>query len=298
MKPAHLKESISDKLFHALNTLFLLIAFMLVALPILNVIASSLSSPADVITGRVKIWPVNFTTYAYQEVFSSSKLIIGYRNSLIYMVVGTSINVIMTVMAAYPLSRSDLVGRNVITKIFVFTMIFSAPLIPTYLNIRALGMIDSIWAMVIPGAINVHNMIIARTFFQNSIPEGMIEAAELDGASDLKVLFLLVLPLSKAVLAVLVLFYAVGIWNSYFDAMIYLNSEGKFPLQLVLRDILSNARQIEEMMNVTAEQSQRLAIVEVMKYAIIVFGSLPVIVLYPFVQKYFVKGVMIGSVKG
>jgi ABC-type glycerol-3-phosphate transport system permease component len=204
----------------------------------------------------------------------------------------------MTIMVAYPLSRPDFIGRNIITKLFVFTMIFTAPLIPTYLNIRNLGMLDKIWAVTIPGAISVYNMIIARTFFQNSIPDEMIKAAELDGASDIQIIFMIILPLSKAVLAVLVLFYAVGHWNAYFDAMIYFNSQSKFPLQLALRDILSNARAIENMTNISMEQSMRLATVEVMKYAIIVFGSLPVICLYPFVQKYFVKGVMIGSLKG
>jgi ABC-type glycerol-3-phosphate transport system permease component len=204
----------------------------------------------------------------------------------------------MTVMAAYPLSRPDFVGRGPIIKLFIFTMIFSAPLIPTYLNIRNLKMLDTIWAVTVPGAISVYNMIIARTFFQTTIPDEMIKAAELDGASDIQILFLLVLPLSKAVLAVLILFYAVSHWNAYFDAMIYFSTQSKFPLQLALRDILGNITAIENMANASAEQSIRLATVEVMKYAIIVFGSLPVVLLYPFIQKYFVKGVMIGSMKG
>jgi len=203
------------------------------------------------------------------------------------------------VIIAYPLSRKDFIGRKGITGLFVFTMIFTAPLIPTYLNIKNLGLLDSFWVMVIPGAISVYNMIIARTFFQNTIPVELFEAAELDGASDLQVLKNVVLPLSKPILAVLVLYYAVGHWNAYFDGMIYLNTESKFPLQVVLRNILASVQMIEQMVgSVTLQDAQRLAYVEVMKYAIIVFGSIPVILLYPFVQKYFVKGVMIGSVKG
>lgn len=294
----HLKDSRADHVFYLLNYCFLCACMMIVATPLLNVIAQSLSSPRAVIAGRVTFWPVEFSTMAYREVFRSKLLIDGYKNSIVYTTVGTCINIVMTVMAAYPLSRPDFVGRNIITKLFVFTMIFTAPLIPTYLNIRNLGMLDKIWAITVPGAISVYNMIIARTFFQNSIPDEMIKAAELDGADDIQIIFMIILPLSKAVLAVLVLFYAVGHWNAYFDAMIYFNSQSKFPLQLALRDILSNAGAIENMTNISIEQSMRLATVEVMKYAIIVFGSLPVICLYPFIQKYFVKGVMIGSLKG
>lgn len=294
----YLKESKSDSAFHIINTLFLFVCFVIVAVPLLNVVAQSLSSSREVIAGRVGIWPVGFHVEAYKEILKSSTLLNGYKNSIYYTILGTIINITMTVIAAYPLSRKDFVGRNIFTALFVFTMIFSAPLIPTYLNIRNLGMIDTVWAMVIPGAISVYNMIIARTFFQSNIPDEMIEAAELDGASDIQVFFQLILPLSKSVIAVLVLYYAVAHWNAYFDAYIYLNSERKLPLQVVLRNVLSNAAMIEEMANASAEQNMRLAMIEVLKYAIIVFGSIPVICLYPFVQKHFVKGVMIGSLKG
>ena len=204
----------------------------------------------------------------------------------------------MTILAAYPLSVKDFVGRGIFTGLFVFTMIFSAPLIPTFLNIEELGLLDSIWVMVLPGAISVYNLIIARTFFQNTIPDEMVEAARLDGADDICVLTKLVLPLSKSILAVLVLYYAIAHWNSYFDAYIYLSSEDKFTLQVVLRNIMSTAAALQEMADATVDQSKRAAMIEVLKYAVIVFGSLPVIALYPFVQKHFVKGVMIGSLKG
>ena len=295
----HIKESRSDVIFHVCNTILLLLCFIIVAVPLLNVLASSLSTPNAVVTGKVGIWPVGWNIDAYIQIFQSRMLLTGYADSILYTVVGTVINIVMTVMAAYPMATKKFVGRNVFTGLFVFTMIFSAPLIPTYLNIRDLGLIDSMWALVLPGAISVYNMIIARTYFQNSIPEEMLEAAGLDGANDTQILLRLVLPLSKSIIAVLTLYYAVSHWNSYFDPYIYLNSEEKFTLQVVLRNIMSTAAALQEMTDtISADQSQRAALIEVLKYAIIVFGSLPVILLYPFVQKHFVKGVMIGSLKG
>lgn len=298
MQLGHLKKSWADRLFSVVNTCLLIFALLIVALPILYVIAQSLSTPQEVIAGRVLFWPRRITLIAYKEIFRSKMLLSGYKNSIIYTFTGTVVNVVMTVMCAYPLSRKDFVGRKQIMWLFVFTMIFSAPLIPSFINVRNLKMLNTIWAIIIPGAISAYNMVIARTFFMSNIPDEMIEAADLDGASDMQILIKLVLPLSKVVIAVLVLFYAVGHWNSYFDAFIYLNSEDKLPLQVILRNILANAKMIEEMADATVEQSERLALVEVLKYAVIVFGSLPVLILYPFVQKYFVKGIMIGSVKG
>lgn len=297
-KKSHLNESRGDRVFHIINILFLLLCFVVIAIPLLNVISQSVSSPKAVIAGRVSIWPVDFNFDAYKQIFKNALLLRGYLNSILYTVLGTAINLVLTVMAAYPLSRKDFAGRNIFMGMFVFCMVFTSPLIPVYLNIKDFGMLNSIWAMVIPGAISVYNMIIARTFFQNSIPDEMFEAAELDGASDITILLRMVLPLSKSILAVLVLFYAVGHWNAYFDGLIYLSSQEKFPLQVVLRNILNNAAALSEMSNAGGDQSQNLALVEVLKYAIIVFGSLPVLILYPFVQKHFVKGVMIGSVKG
>ena len=287
-----------NKCFHIVNTLFLALCFLLIALPIMNVIASSLSTPSAVIRGQVRFFPRGFNIDAYQQIFTNRMLLTGYRNSLIYTLLGTCINIVMRVMAAYPLSVRDFVGRKVFASLFVFVMIFTAPLIPTYLNVKNLKLLDTMWALILPGAISVYNMIIARTYFQNSIPGEMLESARLDGCDDIKVLTRMVLPLSKSIMAVLVLYYAVAHWNSYFDAFIYLSSDTKFTLQVVLRNIMSSAKALEEMSNVTMEQSMRAANVEVLKYAVIVFGSIPLIVLYPFVQKHFVKGVMIGSVKG
>lgn len=292
------KRSVGEWGFHICNSLILFIAFILVAAPLLNVIASSFSEPAAIIKGKVGLWPVGFNIEAYKQIMSSKMLLTGYKNSIVYTILGTAVNIFMTVMAAYPLSVKDFAGRKAITALFVFSMIFTAPLIPTYLNIQSLGLLDSVWAMVLPGAISVYNLIIARTFFQNSISEEMLDAARIDGADDITIMVKMVLPLSKSIIAVLVLYYAVYHWNSYFDAYIYLTSENKLTLQVVLRNIMSTAAGLQEMASVTADQSQRAAMIEVLRYAIIVFGSLPVIMLYPFVQKHFVKGVMIGAVKG
>lgn len=292
------KISSSDKVFYIINSIVLTFCFLLVLFPLLNVISSSFSDSSYVVTGKVSFFPKGFNFEAYTQIFRSKMLLTGYKNSIIYTIVGTFINIAMTIMAAYPLSRKDFVGRNFFASMFVFTMIFTSPLIPSYLNIKSLGMLDSVWALVLPGAISTYNMIIARTFFQNNIPDEMIEAARLDGADDLKVLTKLVLPLSKAIIAVLVLYYAVAHWNSYFNAFIYLSTDSKFPLQVVLRNIMSTADSLRELVDISVDQSKRIALIEVMKYAVIVVGSIPVIAIYPFVQKHFVKGVMVGSVKG
>ncbi|MBO6239712.1 MAG: carbohydrate ABC transporter permease [Butyrivibrio sp.] len=287
----------SNTVFYICNTIFLLFCFLIVVFPLLNVVSSSFSSPAAVSRGQVGLLPKGFNLEVYKLIFSNNMLLMGYRNSIIYTFVGTVFNIVLTIMAAYPLAVKDFVGRKVISMLFVFVMIFSAPLIPTYLNVKELHLLDSMWALVLPGAISVYNMIIARTYFQNSIPSEMLESARLEGCDDIKILTSMVLPLSKSIIAVLVLYYAIAHWNSYFDAFIYLSTDSKFPLQVVLRNIMSSAKQLEEMAT-SADQSSRAATIEVMKYAIIVVGSLPLIILYPFVQKHFVKGVMIGSVKG
>lgn len=294
----HLKDTKGDKIFLAINFFFLVLCLLIVSLPLINVIAQSFSSPKAVIAGQVKFIPIDFNIDGYKQILSSSTIMSGYLNSIKYTIIGTIINILMTISVAYPLARKGLVGKKVIMSLFVFTMIFTAPLIPTYLNIKNLNMLDSIWALVIPGAISVYNMVIARTFFMSTIPDEMLEAGELDGASDIKLLIHLVLPLSKSIIAVLILYYAVSHWNSYFDAFIYISTENKFPLQVVLRNIMANAQAIEQMISADTEQNMRLATIEVMKYAVIIVGSLPVILIYPFVQKHFVKGVMIGSLKG
>lgn len=299
MRTKKIKYSGTDKIFYFVNHTFLLFALLIVLFPLLNVVAQSFSSPNAVITGKVLIWPVDFSLDAYKRIFNNSDLIMGFGNTLFYTFFGTIVNVLLTVMAGYPLSKKDFYGKQVIIAAFIFTMIFNGGLIPTYLLVKNLGLYNTRWAIIIPTAMSVWNVMIARTFFQNTIPDELCESAEIDGASDFRIIVSMILPLSKPIIAVLTLFYAVDHWNEFFNPMIYLQTKSLLPLQVVLRNILADAKMIEEMANIVNEQQQNsLALVEVLKYAIIVFASIPVLLMYPFVQKYFTQGIMIGSVKG
>jgi multiple sugar transport system permease protein/putative aldouronate transport system permease protein len=244
------------------------------------------------------LWPVDFTTAGYTAVFENSKVITGFRNSLFYTVAGTFVSIVLTILVAYPLSRRDLAGRNAIMGLFVFTLIFSGGLIPTYLTVRQLGMLNTPWAMIIPTALSVYNMIITRTFFQYTIPDEMLEAAQLDGCSDFRFVRDMVIPLSGPIIAVNALFYAVGQWNAYFNALIYLTNQNLFPLQLVLREILIQNQVDLSTMGDISKIVQRQQLSDLLKYSLIVVASVPLLVIYPFVQKHFVRGVMIGSLKG
>ena len=270
---------------------------VIVLYPLIYVVSSSFSSPLAVSSGRVWLWPVDFSLRGYQVAFSNPQIITGYANSLYYTIFGTLISVTLTVLVAYPLSRRTLFGRSGIMIFIVFTMIFYGGLIPTYLVVKNLGMLNTRWALLIPQALAAWQVIIARTFFQVNIPEELAEAAELDGCSDLRFLWSVVLPLSKPILAVLVLMYAVGQWNAYFDALLYLKSADLYPLQLVLRSILIlNTFTSGSMEASVMIERQQLA--DLLKYSLIVVGSLPVLLIYPFAQRYFVRGMLIGSVKG
>jgi ABC-type glycerol-3-phosphate transport system permease component len=291
--------SFSDRAFHAINNLYLFLCLIIVLFPLLNVVSQSFRSPASVISGKVLFWPVDFSLEGYKNIITNKDLLNGFLNSFIYTGLGTLVSLVLTLTGAYPLARKGLVGKKLFTWILTFTMIFNGGLIPTYLLVRSMNMLDTVWAMVIPNAVAVWNLLIARAFFENTIPDGLYEAAELDGCNDFTVFTTIVVPLSKPIIAVLVLFYAVGIWNNYFDGLIYLSQGEKFPLQLVLRNILIQTQMATFMKAGSGQdQSQMMALSELMKYSIIVFSSLPVMLLYPFIQKYFVKGIMIGSVKG
>jgi multiple sugar transport system permease protein/putative aldouronate transport system permease protein len=291
-------QTVGDKIFYAIIFIFLTLFFLIVLYPVVFVISASFSSGTAVQSGNVVLLPVSPGLTGYKTVFNTPAVWLGFRNSVFYTVVGTAINIIMTMTAAYCLSRSDVPGRNFVMLLFTFTMFFSGGLIPTYILIRNLKMLNTPWALLIPGAIGVFNMIIAKTFIQNSIPPEMLEAAKIDGCSDIYYYVRIVLPLSSAIIAVLVLFYGVGHWNSYFNALIYLHERRFYPLQIMLREILM-ATQIDPSTISDPELQMRLAdAAAVIKYALIVVTALPVILIYPFVQKYFVTGVMIGSVKG
>ena len=292
------RQSRSDRIFDVVNGLLLALILLTIVYPLWFVIIASVSDPAKVLGGQVLLWPRSFSLEAYRMVFRDSMIMTGYRNTLFYTVTGTAINLVMTILAAYPLSRKDWVGRGFFMAMLMFTMFFSGGIIPTYLMMNSLGMINTVWAMILPGAVSVYNTIIMRTFFVNSIPPELQEAAQVDGCSNTRLLLQIVLPLSKQILAVMVLFYGVAHWNAFFNALIYLTESRRYPLQLVLRSILIQNTASQDMLGDLDTLGSRVMMAETIKYALIIVSTLPMMILYPFLQKFFEKGVMVGAVKG
>ena len=290
-----IRASLSERIFYGIVVVIVALFGICVLYPVIYIISSSFSSPNAVMSGNVLLLPVDFTLTGYKAVLRYDNVWVGFRNSLFYMVFGTAINLVMTTLAAYPLSRKDVPFKGIIMFLFTFTMIFNAGMIPNYLLIRDLGILNTIWTMLLPGAVSVYNMIVMRTFFMTSIPEDLLEASKLDGCTDFQYLRKVVLPLSKSILAVIVMYYAVGHWNAYFNAFLYLSDDRLYPLQIFLRDILISNQVGAEMMDT---YSENVGIEYVLKYALIVIATIPMMVIYPFVQKHFQKGVMIGAVKG
>jgi len=291
-------ETLGDKLFDWAVHALLALVCVIVMYPLLFVLVASFSSPDAVMRGEVWLWPKGLTWVGYSKIFQNREILTGYMNTILYTVIGTSINLVMSIAAAYPLSRKDLYGRNVISALLVFTMFFSGGMVPTYLLIKSLGMLNTMWALIIPGAISVYNVLIMRTFFQNGIPYEMQEAAAMDGCSNMSTLIRIVLPLSMPIIAVMILFYSVGHWNAYFSALMYLTDREKYPLTLFLREILIQG-QMQEMQGIGDDvHANAVMESEAIKYAVVIVANLPVLMLYPFLQKYFVKGVMIGAIKG
>jgi len=295
-RSVRIKESLGDRIFLTATYILLTLVLIAVLYPLIYIVSSSLSSPSAVSAGKVWLWPVDVSFAGYEAVFRNGQVLTGYANSLFYTVAGTFISVSLTIMVAYPLSKKSFFGRTPLMVFITFTMLFSGGLIPTYLVVKSMGMIDTRWALLIPNAVWVWQVIIARTFFQTSIPDELSEAADIDGCSDIRYIFSVVLPLAKPIIAVLSLMYAVGQWNAYFDALIYLKSQSLYPLQLILRSILILGSGTGNMDAGEMVKQQQMA--ELMKYSLIVVASLPVLVIYPFVQRYFVQGMLIGSVKG
>ncbi|MFF2885927.1 carbohydrate ABC transporter permease [Paenibacillus sp. NPDC057967] len=289
------KKSIGERLFDGFNIVLLAAGSFLFLYPLWFVIVSSVSDAASIASGAISLWPRGFNLEAYERVFSDSRVWLTYRNTIFYVLAGTLINLVLTTLGAYPLSRRDLYGRNAIMLFIVFTMFFSGGLIPMYLNVRDLGLFDTRWALLLPGAISAYNLIVMRTFFQSTIPDGLIESAKIEGASEYRILWSIVLPLSMPVVAVMTLFYAVYHWNSWFDAMIYLQDRSLHPLQLLLREILVSS-QTNDMLGGVGS-GDVVGVSETIKYATTVIATLPILVIYPFLQKYFAKGVMLGGVK-
>ncbi|HYH04051.1 MAG TPA: carbohydrate ABC transporter permease [Bacillota bacterium] len=287
-----------DKIFNTIIISILFVVICITLYPLLFVLSASVSSPEMVLQGKVWLFPKGLTFQAYKAVFQDPKIMTGYINTVKYTLVGTIVNLIMTIAGAYPLSRKDFYGRNVITFFLTVTMFFSGGMIPTYILIKSLNLYNSFWVMILPGAVSMWNLIIMRNYFQYSIPNELLEAAYMDGCSNIGALIKVVLPLSKPILAVMVIFYGVAHWNAYFDALLYLSDSNKFPLQLVLREILL----LNDTGSMTAGTSETMAdqqlLTESLKYAVIVAASLPVVMLYPLLQKYFVKGIMVGAIKG
>lgn len=293
-----MKDPIEDKILYAIVYTVLILFTIAVLYPLIFIVSSSFSSGSAVSSGRVVFLPVEPSLEGYKAVFKHKNILSGYRNTIFYTVAGTLINVIMTLIAAYPLSRRDMQFKKFYMFLFVFTMFFSGGLIPTYILMTKIKFVNTVWAMIIPGALSVYNMIVTRTFIMTNIPLELLEAAQIDGCSDAKYFFMVVLPLSKAIIAVITLFYAVGHWNAYFGALIYLNEPKLYPLQLILRTILVvnqvNLSDIEDPELIAAKQG----LADLLKYSLIIVSTAPILALYPFVQKYFIKGVMIGSIKG
>lgn len=291
-------ESYVDRIFLLGNTTFLLVFTIVILLPLIYIVAASFSSADAVIAGRVTLWPVDFSLLGYETIFEHKKVWNGFANSIFYTFFGTIFNVSMTVIAAYPLSRQDLVGRRVITFAFIFTMLFSGGLIPTYMVVRDLGLLNTRWAMILPTGIGPFNLLITIAFFRTTIPPELIEAARIDGASDFRIFRSVILPLARPILAVLTLFYAVNThWNTYFQALIYLKDQDLFPLQIVLREILIENSIDASMLIDVEDLVAREGLRDLLKFSLIVVASVPVMLIYPFVQRHFIKGMMIGSVK-
>lgn len=288
----------ADKWFDACMYVILSLLLLVVLYPLYFVVIASISNPDLVNVGDVVLFPKDITLEGYRRIFSDPSIWLGYRNSLIYTVLGTCLNVLLTLTAGYALSRSDLAGRGIFMLIIVFTMFFSGGLIPSYLLVKGLGMLNTIWVMILPNAVSAYNIIITRTFFQSTMPVELLEAAKVDGCSNTRFFLQIVLPVSLPILAVMVLFSAVGHWNSYFQALIYLKDESLQPLQIILRKILISNEASENMVDGLVNQAEVVRMAETMKYGVIIVSSLPVLILYPFLQKYFIKGVMIGSLKG
>ena len=291
-------RSRGDRVFQiAVYAIIVLIAIFTLY-PLVYSLSASVSEPREILNGHVWLYPVNITTNAYQRVFRSADIQSGYLNTIIYAVAGTALNLLMTIAAAYPLSMKDMKGRNFITIMITFTMFFSGGMIPTYINIKNLGLLNTRWSVILPGLINVTNLLILRNYFINSVPDELHEAAEIDGSSPMNTLFTIILPLSKSILVVITIYYFVAHWNAYFDAMMYITKRNKWPLQVFLRQILLLSQMGDMAETMGADDANTALLYASLKYAIIIIAALPLIIVYPLVQKFFEKGIMLGSVKG
>lgn len=293
-----MSRALNDRIFDRINAFILLIVMIVCIYPLWFVIIASVSNPNAVWGGQVILLPKSVSINGYIRILKEDNVWVGYRNTIFYTTAGTILNVFLTVISAYPLSRKDFSFGKILISLYVFTMYFSGGLIPSYLVVKELGMVNKAWALIIPGAVSVYNIIITRTYFQNNIPVELLEASQIDGCSDIYYLAKIVIPLSKPILAVITMFYAVGHWNSFFSALIYLSDRKLYPLQLVLREMLLKSRIFVETVGADINAMEEMMISESMKYGLIIISTLPVLCFYPFVQRHFVKGIMLGAIKG
>ena len=297
MKKFGVRRSIGDLIFDVVNAILMVILCVIIAYPLYFVIIASFTDPNVVNQGRVLLYPVKPFLGGYERIFAYPPLWRGYMNTIVYTVAGTAISIAVTVPCAYALSRRDLVGRRSIMFLFTFTMVFSGGIIPLFLVIQQLNIYNTIWAMVLPGAVSVYNLIVCRSFFDTSIPKELLEASRLDGCTDFGFFFRIVLPVSSTIIAVMVLFYATAMWNQFMHALMFLADQKNMPLQVILRNLIL-INQANTLTTDASEVIMRQKLAEQLKYAVIVVSSLPLLIAYPFLQKYFAKGVMIGAVKG
>ena len=302
LKTKPVKRCREDVIFDTVIFIILTLILFVVAYPPYWVIISSFSDPTAVSAGKVLLRPIGFTLKGYAEVFKNSQVMRGFFNSIVITFVGVCVNLAVTLPTAYALSRDNFSGKKPITVFYMITMFFGGGMIPTYLVVKNMQLLNTIWALVLPGCLSVYNMIVARTFFKSNISEELYEAGEIDGCTQSRFFFQIALPLSKAIIAIMVLYYGVGHWNSYFSALLYISDQDKYPLQLVLRNILiTNQTALSQTATTAAARAalqEQQQLIDVMKYSLIIISSVPVLIMYPLVQKHFVKGVMIGSVKG
>lgn len=295
-KSTKVKKPKGDRVFDTVSVIVGILLLIIVLYPMYFVVIASFSGPASVANGEVWLLPKNITFEGYKRIFEEKRIWVGYKNTILYTIVGTALSLLFTMPAAYALSRKDLKGRNIIMMYFVFTMFFSGGLIPTYLTINQFHLTNTFWVIVLPFSVSVYNMIIARTFFASNIPQELLESAQLDGCSNTRFFVQIVMPLSKAIIAVIAMYCAVAQWNQFFTSLVYVRDDKLIPLQLVLRNILLQNQALANSSSLAMSEVQRVA--DQMKYGIILVSTIPIMCVYPFVQEYFTKGVMIGSVKG
>lgn len=299
-----IKESKADRVFLGFVYIVLILALLVTLYPLLYIISASISNPSAVNSGDMWLFPVDVTWEGYRLIFGNRDIWIGYYNTILYTTVGTLVNLAFTLPGAYVLSRDDFEFKGFVTKLMVITMFVSGGLIPSYILITNLGLTNTMWALILPGAASVYNIVVCRVFFESTVPDELTEAAVIDGASDFKIFFKIILPLSKPIIAVMALFYGVGHWNNFFSALLYIDDRSKYPLQMILREILvqQDMSSNPSVGSMTTDQAQFLysqqQLSAILRYGVMIVATLPIILVYPFLQKYFVKGVMIGSIKG